>query len=186
MERMFVVMSGLPGSGKTTLGRQLAAHIQLLMLDKDDILEALLDSLGAEDAGERQRLSRAADAVLQATAAASPGSVLSSFWRRERVSSTSGTPWEWIRDLSHSRLVEVHCQCPPDLAVDRFLGRERHRGHHDERHSREQLAAQFELLAAEGPLGIGSLVPVFTTERVELRQVVVDIERQLGVRSPTV
>jgi adenylate kinase family enzyme len=181
VDRPFIVMTGLPGSGKTTLGRRLATRMGLAMLDKDDILDALLDSLGAPDAAERQRLSRAADAVLQTIASNSPGAVLASFWCHERLSTTSGTPWRWLPQLTDARLVEVHCVCPPALAVERFLTRRRHPGHHDERHSHEQLTAQFETLAAEGPLGIGPLVPAPTSGPTDLLQITTDVEQQLGV-----
>lgn len=180
VERLFVVVSGLPGSGKTTLGRRLAAGLGLAMLDKDDILDALLDSLGAPGVDARQRLSRAADAVLQTVATASPGGVLSSFWRREQLSSTSGTPWAWLRQLSGARLIEVHCQCPPHVAADRFLARQRHPGHHDQRHSRDELLTQFEILAAQGPLGIGRLITVSTADHPQPGQVLTEIEQLLA------
>ncbi|MBK8075071.1 MAG: hypothetical protein IPK24_05755 [Kineosporiaceae bacterium] len=89
MEHAFVVMSGCPEVARTTLGRGIAAELGLAMLDKDDILDALLESLGPGDPGSRHRLSRASDAALQAIAVNTPAAVLSSFWRRERLSATS-------------------------------------------------------------------------------------------------
>ena len=44
----FVVVSGLPASGKSTLSRRLATALSLPMLDKDDILEGLFESLAPE------------------------------------------------------------------------------------------------------------------------------------------
>ena len=41
-QRPFVVISGLPGSGKTTLARRLAQALNLPLIDKDDILELCL------------------------------------------------------------------------------------------------------------------------------------------------
>jgi shikimate kinase len=38
MRKPFVVISGLPRSGKTTLGRRLAPALNLPFIDKDDIL----------------------------------------------------------------------------------------------------------------------------------------------------
>jgi hypothetical protein len=53
----FIVVSGAPGSGKTAVGVAPAAALDLLLLDKDDILEALFDAFGDADVGARQRLS---------------------------------------------------------------------------------------------------------------------------------
>lgn len=48
------------------------------MLDEDEILEALFDSLGIGDAEWRQRLSRAADEASQRLAGQTAGAVLAS------------------------------------------------------------------------------------------------------------
>ena len=89
----FVVVSGLPASGKTTLGRALAAAWALPFIDKDEILEALFEREGTggrgstggtsgiggtRDAPWRQRLSQAADAAFARQAQASGGAVLAS------------------------------------------------------------------------------------------------------------
>ena len=42
--RLLVVVSGLPASGKTTVGRALSHGLSLPLIDKDDILEAMFDS----------------------------------------------------------------------------------------------------------------------------------------------
>lgn len=128
-EAVFVVVSGLPGSGKTTLARPLSVALGLPLLDKDDLLETLLTSLGADSPHERGRLSRASDALMQRVAEGAAGAVLSSFWRRESLSLTSGTPTAWLRNLPG--LVEVYCECPPREAADRFHARARHAGHFD-------------------------------------------------------
>jgi hypothetical protein len=44
MDRTFVVVSGLPASGKTTLARRLADGLGLPLLDKDDILDRLFET----------------------------------------------------------------------------------------------------------------------------------------------
>ena len=41
-----MVLSGLPGSGKTTVARPLGEALGLPLLDKDHILEGLFESLG--------------------------------------------------------------------------------------------------------------------------------------------
>ncbi len=86
MRKCFVVMSGLPGRGKTTLARRLAPHLSLPVIDKDEILERLFESQGSGDASWRRRLSRESDALLQAHATNSDGAILVSHWRLVVVS----------------------------------------------------------------------------------------------------
>jgi|SRR6185312_765048 len=177
--RPFLIISGLPASGKTTLGHRLAQALGLPLLDKDEILEALFEGLGVGDAEWRNRLSRAADVVLQRLAAQTAGAVLASFWRHPRTSGESGTPPGWIAALS-GKVVEVHCLCPPEVAAERFLARKRHDGHLDRDKRREDLVADFARLAALGPLGIGPLVRVDTGGIVDLGGVLLQVEEHLG------
>jgi gluconate kinase len=164
----FVVMSGLPASGKSTLGRRLSVAFGLPMIDKDDLLEQRFDSETLVLPAERARLSRLADVDFERAGLASRGAVLVSFWRRTEVSTTSGTPTEWLTSLPD--VVEVHCACSPATAAARFLARSRHVGHGDDRASASALLGQFQALDRLGPLG---LTPV----------VVVDCETQPDVAS---
>lgn len=49
MHSLLVIVNGLPAVGKTTLAQKLARDLSLPLLGKDDIKEALFDSLGIED-----------------------------------------------------------------------------------------------------------------------------------------
>lgn len=44
-----IIITGLPGTGKTTLGKKLAEEFNLPFICKDDIKELLFDNLGWED-----------------------------------------------------------------------------------------------------------------------------------------
>lgn len=44
-----IIITGLPGTGKTTLGRKLAEEFRLPFISKDDIKEFLFDNLGWKD-----------------------------------------------------------------------------------------------------------------------------------------
>ncbi|MFD6892851.1 AAA family ATPase [Streptomyces sp. NPDC059957] len=68
-DNSFVILTGLPASGKSTVARGRAAELDLPVIDKDVILESLYDSLGVGDHAWRHRLSRAADDILFALAA---------------------------------------------------------------------------------------------------------------------
>ncbi len=61
-----ILITGAPAAGKTTLGVQLAARLQVPFLAKDAIKEQLFDTLGWSDRAWSQRLSRASFALLYA------------------------------------------------------------------------------------------------------------------------
>jgi Cytidylate kinase-like family len=138
------VISGLPGSGKTTLGRALAEALGLPMIDKEDILERLFEQAGVGDAAWRRKLSRESDAILEREARESAGAVLVSHWRRAGMADDSGTPTEWIAELSQS-IAHVNCVCAVEVAAERFFWRERHAGHLDSR-SKEEVAESLRAL----------------------------------------
>ncbi|MBV8732241.1 MAG: AAA family ATPase, partial [Acidobacteriia bacterium] len=130
MQRRFVVISGLPGSGKTTLALQLSPVLDLPVIDKDSILERLFSSKGVGDAEWRRVLSRESDMILQERAAASEGAILVSFWHLPGMAADSGTPTAWLSELAGT-IVNVHCVCGPEIAAERFFRRRRHSGHLD-------------------------------------------------------
>lgn len=166
----FLVLSGLPGSGKTSLGRSLARALGLPLLDKDEILDGLFDSLGAGDAEWRNRLSRAADEVLRRLALESNGAVLVSFWKHPQSTSASGTPTSWLHDLP-GPVVEVYCACHPETAARRFLARQRHAGHLDHLKRPEEVLESFRQQNL-GHLGVGAMVRVDTSVAVNVETVV--------------
>ena len=170
-ERKLYVISGLPASGKTTLARALANRLRVPVLDKDDILEALFDSLAAGPdypytPASRQRLSRASDTILRTLVTGIFSAVVVSFWRHPGSRGTSGTPVAWLTTAGVP-VVEIYCQCPPELAKQRFLERDRHPGHCDQQRNADG-GLDFQAYAAQGPLGIGECVRIDTGDSVDL------------------
>jgi predicted kinase len=179
VHKPFVLISGLPGSGKTTLARRLAPGLHLPLIDKDDILHRLFESKGIGDAGWRRTLSRESDELLQHHAAGSDGAVLVSFWRLPGMPSDSGTPTDWLPTLSN-RLVNVHCVCEPEVAARRFLQRRRHPGHLDGQPSYADVLASLRTLSCLAPLDIGHRIDVDTAEEPKVDDLIGEVGRALG------
>ncbi|WP_329134908.1 ATP-binding protein [Streptomyces sp. NBC_01476] len=159
--RAFVVVSGLPAGGKSTLARGLAGQLALPVIDKDVILESLYDSLGVGDQDWRRGLSGASDDILYALAADAGRAVLDNWWHHDtapaRLHGLAGPA---------GLLVEVHCACDPAVAAERFRSRTRHRGHLDPHLTPQQVADRVATIRATypGPLRLGGpLLTVDTT-----------------------
>lgn len=121
----FVIVSGPPGSGKTTVAGPLAAHLGLPLLCKDTIKEAMMDALGVETVEDSRRIGGAAIASLFALARANGRAVLESNW----------SPVRAIDDLRNlgGVIVEVFCDLDPVVSQQRYFDRAatRHQGHFD-------------------------------------------------------
>ena len=182
MRKPFVVISGLPGSGKTTLGRRLAPILNLPLIDKDDILNRLFESKGVGNAVWRRTLSRESDTILQQEASHSSGAILVSFWRLPGMPPDSGTPTDWLDAPSH-HVVNVYCGCELEVAASRFLRRQRHPGHLDGESSSAEVLSSLRKLTQLSPLDIGPRIDVDTSYEPNLPDVVRAIRGVLGLFS---
>lgn len=127
-----VVVTGLPGAGKSTLARPLARALDAHLLGQDTVTEVLFETLGVRDRTWTRELSRAALDVVLTLAASGPRTVVDAWWpagRGERLRSWSGP------------LVEVRCVVDPAVAAQRFARRTRHAGHHDDAAAADAVAA---------------------------------------------
>lgn len=131
---LFVVVSGPPASGKSTLAPPLAAELHLPLIAKDTIKDALMSVLPVPDVDASRQIGRAAVRAMLAIAAASPpGAVIESNFYRSAAR-------EDLRRLPGS-IVELFCRCDPSVAADRYRARAgtRHAGHFDAVRTSEEL-----------------------------------------------
>lgn len=157
---MYVLVTGLPGSGKTTIAGPLAAAVGLPLLARDTIKEALWDALGAGDLAWSRRLGAASAEAFWRLAAEARAAVLDNFFHRafaHRLEALGGP------------LLEVHCACPPALARDRYVQRRRHPCHFDHTYGVEMFDEWVRHDA--GPLGLGPVLEVDTSGPVDVHAV---------------
>jgi len=157
-----VVVSGAPGTGKTTIAELLAHQFKVPILSLDPIKEALGDSLGLGDESWSDRIGDAAAEVLFRLATSTSGVVCEGWWRRERRERALREFGGWT---------EVFCRCEPEVAAERVRARATEARHpiHRDVINPAVLDSIARLAATTTPLQLagGRLVEVDTTEPVD-------------------
>ena len=134
VRQWYIVVSGPPASGKSTVAPWLAGHFALPLIAKDTVKDALMSVLAVPDVEASRQLGQAAVRAMLAVAVASPvGAVLESNFCRSRA-------LEDLRALPGG-VLEVFCRCDREVAAHRYRTRAgtRHAGHFDQVRTAEEL-----------------------------------------------
>jgi predicted kinase len=152
-----IVVSGAPGTGKSTVAAQLAAHFDVPLLSLDVIKERLADTLGLGDEDWSIRLGDAAAEILFTLAAQFPSVVVEGWWRRERRERAGREFAGWD---------EVFCHCDPAVAAARAQARVANGRHpiHRDVINPEILGAVAETVEAVTPLQLGGAIVAVDTD----------------------
>ncbi|HTQ37112.1 MAG TPA: AAA family ATPase [Steroidobacteraceae bacterium] len=132
-----LIVTGLPGTGKTTLARLLAARCRLPLLTKDAIKEQLLDEAGMVDAARSRALSDLAFRLLftqlRQLADAGIDALAEGNFR-------AGEHEPPLRALPVARIAQILCRVGEEERLRRIAARAvdpmRHPGHGDARATR--------------------------------------------------
>ena len=169
------MVSGPPGSGKSTLAGPLADQLQLPLVAKDVIKDALMRVLPPPDVEASRQLGRAAVAAMFAIAEHLPdGGVLESNLYRSAAS-------PWLGGLPGT-VVQVFCRCPRSEMERRYRLRTgtRHAGHFDAIRRPEEL---WDDDVGEPVAGPWPLIEVDTSRPVDVLALAAAL-RELGAGAP--
>jgi predicted kinase len=152
-----VLVNGLPGSGKTTLATQLAAHMSVPLVSTDAVLELLADAFPAVPV---PALATVAADTAWSLVAETPGTVILDSWffrPRDLPLVKAG-----LERCCAAMVVELWCDVPPALARRRDEARIRHAVH---RRSPDRWT---DWAAAPDPLEIGLTFRIPTDHQVDI------------------
>ena len=167
--RPFVVISGPPASGKSTLAPVLADELHLPLVAKDVIKDALMSILSVPDVEASRQIGRAAVRAMLAVAThCRPGAVIeSNFHRTAARDDLLALP---------GQVIEIFCRCDAETAARRYQERAgtRHAGHFDSLRTTDEL---WNNEVSEPVAGGWPLLEVNTNEPVDLPAVLAFIRR---------
>ena len=161
-----IIVTGAPGTGKTTLAQKLARDLRLPLIAKDAIKETLFDTLGWQDRAWSKKLGGATYELMynfaETLLAAGQSLILESNFQACALPRLRA--WQTRYDLA---FLQILLKCDSAILRERFKSRaadgERHPGHVDDVMSDQGIAAMLARSTASLDLD-GILLEIDTTD----------------------
>jgi predicted kinase len=164
---MLIIVTGLPCSGKTNLGRRISRLHKIPFISKDGFKERLFETLGYSDRAWSKKLSGASYEmmfyVLEELLEVGLSCVLEANFDPQVHSETLAK----ITRKFQTRVLQIHCVTQPEILLERFRNRwksgKRHPGHAD-----EVMLPEMELLVKHKILPLELPCPIFELDTTDL------------------
>lgn len=166
-EHFVILVTGLPASGKTTLGRQLGKALKLPFLSRDIVKEAIFDSIERGDVVSPKTLGTSSANVVWTLLKDCPAGAIVETWINPSRGD-SAPVGIILKQAGVQTVYEILCQCPGDLAADRYVNRQRNPVHRADRKVIQDIR---DTAAFMKPLGLGPTLTVDTTVPVNIDRV---------------
>jgi predicted kinase len=164
---VLIIVTGLPCSGKTNLGRQISSQFKIPFISKDGFKERLFDTLGWSDRAWSKKLSGASYEMMFYTLEELLEVGQSFVLEANFDPKVHSVPLAKITQKFQIRVVQIHCVTEADVLLERFRRRwksgKRHPGHAD-----EVMLPEMEVLVKQKILPLELDSPVFELDTTDL------------------
>ena len=126
-----IIVTGLPGSGKTEIGKRIAREFSFPIVHKDDIKELLFDRLGWKDRSWSKKRSLASydlmTCFLESQLSAGKSCIAEANFRAGEHEDR----FNLFVQKYHCQIIQILCFAEGPVLWERFQNRKRHPGHVD-------------------------------------------------------
>jgi predicted kinase len=182
---MLIIITGLPGTGKTTFGKQLSNELQIPFISRDALKELMFDYIGVSDREWSKKLGVASYKqlyyILETLLQSGNSVIVESNFNPKFDNET----FQQFQKKYGTQILQVIFRCEGEVLYERFKQRaesgERHPGHADS-HNLEEfkdilIAGKLDLLGVDS-----QIIEVDTTDfsEVDFDEVIEEVKRVLS------